>query len=208
MVWPKPTVKTANSSYIQMQATLGIDEVGRGAWAGPVVAAAVIWPDAIASKLIRDSKQLSPARRQAASRFIKQHAIAIGIGWVPNTEVDTNGLAWAIKQSGLRAYTALDLTKPWPQAIQLDGAHNYLLEFGLLAEATVKADSTIVAVSAASIIAKVARDNLMQLFDTKYPGYSFGTHKGYGTTLHRQALVKIGVSSMHRLSVKPVRGCA
>lgn len=185
-------------------ATLGIDEVGRGAWAGPVVAAAVIWPDALQLPLVRDSKSLSSIRRVQANRLIRQLALGIGIGWVAPAEVDSHGLSWAIQQSGFRAYQALQLELDWPGIIALDGNYNYLQSLGLLAQATVKADATIPAVSAASIVAKVARDNLMIKLDHTYQNYGFARHKGYGTAIHQQVLAACGPTVAHRRSVAPV----
>lgn len=184
--------------------TLGIDEVGRGAWAGPVVAAAVLWPAKVTEGLIRDSKTLSPTNRHQANRLIRQSAAAIGLGFVTAAEVDAHGLSWAVQTSGVRALQDLEVPIAETGLIELDGSYDYLSALGYHARATVRADAIIPAVSAASIVAKVARDNLMRLYGHMYPGYSFDQHKGYGTAAHQSALVSLGVCGLHRRSVKPV----
>lgn len=183
---------------------IGIDEVGRGAWAGPVVAAAVILPPRLRLTGVRDSKLLPAPARERLSRDIRRHALAIGIGWVACHEVDAGGLSWAVRESGLRALAGL-LGAPAADAIiLLDGNHNYLGETHR-SQAIIKADAQIVPVAAASIIAKVARDRYMAVLARRAPGYGFELHKGYGTRLHRQALSELGPSLHHRRSWAPLR---
>jgi len=185
---------------------IGVDEVGRGAWAGPVVAAAVILPPATALAGVRDSKLMTPRSRQSANRMIRAHAIAIGIGWVGAGEVDANGLAWAIKQSGMRALEALAPSgaQSLNSFVVLDGRHNYLRGTHYDSTAIVKADDLIASVSAASVIAKVARDQYLVALSRAYPDYGFAQHKGYGTTLHAAAISTYGPSPQHRRSVAPI----
>jgi ribonuclease HII len=180
---------------------VGIDEVGRGAWAGPVVAAAVILPFGLEIDGVNDSKKLSPKKRRELDRKIRQYASSIGIGWVHPKEVDEIGLSAAITQSGIRAVDALDLEY---DLILLDGSYNYLFQSHQSA-ALVKGDSLLPQVAAASIIAKVARDRYLEMLDTSFPKHKFGTHKGYGTAIHIKALQEYGMTVHHRLSYKPVK---
>ena len=179
----------------------GVDEVGRGSWAGPVVAAAVILPDAINIEGVRDSKLLSIGQRIRLASQIKRGAKAVGIGWVSPKEVDEHGLSWAIRQSGERALQDMTLTC---EAVILDGKHNYL-QSTYYSQAFVKADVHCISVACASIVAKVARDSYMQQMHRLYPEYNFASNKGYGTVDHRRALA-VGVSPLHRLSWKPLSG--
>lgn len=173
----------------------GLDEVGRGALAGPVVAAAVVLPERCRLKGVKDSKQLSAMKRDEASTLIKQQAMAVGIGWVSHEDVDEHGLTWAVRQSGLRALAALEHNV---DAVILDGNHNYLKDTHN-SHAIIKADQSSLCVASASIIAKVARDNYMGLIDKVHPAYNFASNKGYGTISHRKAL-KESVSPIHRRS--------
>lgn len=185
-------LKTHNVSNI-----VGIDEVGRGCLAGPVVAAAVILQNNINIPLLRDSKKLSKLQRNRAELDIKQQSPAIGIGWVSAAEVDQWGLSWAVKQSGLRALADLGLQ---PGFVILDGNHNYLNGTQYSSKAYVGADATESCVAAASIIAKCARDNYMELAAKAHPGYGFERHVGYGTAEHKMALKEHGVTALHRKS--------
>ena len=178
---------------------LGVDEVGRGCWAGPLVAGAVILGDAIAG--LRDSKKLSAKQRNAVAILIHANAIATGIGWVSAKEVDSLGLTKAV---GLAMQRAVDqITEPYDQLI-VDGNINYFAH-DPRASAVIKADDTVAEASAASIIAKVARDSYMQNISSLYPEYGFEKHVGYGTKLHMEALANHGVTDIHRLSYKPVK---
>ena len=181
---------------------IGIDEVGRGAWAGPVVAAAVILPPELIIEGLADSKLLTPAQRKGLNRQIRRYAQATGIGWVAPTEVDVHGLSWAVRQSGLRALIALNV--PDEAIIILDGRHNYLAD-AYTSETYIKGDATIVPVAAASVVAKVARDSYMMALSRRTPGYSFELHKGYGTRAHQKALAQLGASVEHRHSYAPLR---
>ncbi len=181
---------------------VGIDEVGRGSWAGPVVAGAVILPSVFHLPGLRDSKLIGASERRQLNRLIRQQAVAAGIGWVSSAEVDAHGLSWAIRHSGLRALAVLGTSY---DHVILDGKHNYLLNEAFSSEVIVAADSSIPAVSAAAILAKVARDTYMSRLAKRYPGYGFKRHVGYGTAFHRQALERSGVTDIHRQSYKPVQ---
>lgn len=178
----------------------GIDEVGRGCWAGPVVAAAVVLPDGCRLPGVHDSKLLTAAQRAASARLIKRRALAVGIGWVSVAEIDAQGLSWAVQQSGLRALYSMRY--PY-HAILLDGNHNYLREL-FASQAIIKGDQLSLQIAAASVVAKVARDNYMALQHKLYPEYDFASNKGYGTPRHAAA-VRERLSPLHRRLFKPVQ---
>lgn len=183
------------------QIILGIDEVGRGAWAGPVVAGAVILPAIHTIPNLRDSKKIPIGERQRLSLVIRRQALDIGLGWVSALEVDNYGLSWAVKQSGLRAINHI---KTSFDMIILDGSYKYLADQDNISRAIIKADDSVPAVSAAAIVAKVARDNFMAILHRQFPIYGFDTHVGYGTARHQYALGLNGICPWHRKSVKPI----
>ena len=178
---------------------LGIDEVGRGPWAGPLVVGAVVLGDAQIEGLT-DSKKLTKKKRDLLDVLIREQASGFALGWVPADEIDTIGLSAALRLATIRAVE--QVKTPYNEII-IDGTINFLKETskGQYVTTLPKADLLIQSVSAASIIAKVARDNYMALQDTIYPGYGFARHVGYGTALHRNAIEKIGVTPLHRLSL-------
>lgn len=183
----------------------GVDEAGRGAWAGPVCAAAVVLPLDRGDLLrvlagVCDSKQLSPARREALLPVIRQVAEAIGIGWAEPAEVDQLGIAAATRRAMARAVEGLNGRA---DALLIDYVR--LPEIALPQRSLPKADARCLSVAAASIVAKVARDRLMVALDDDLPGYGFACHKGYGTRAHRQALERLGPSPIHRMSWRPLR---
>jgi len=184
-----------------MKIIVGIDEVGRGCWAGPVVAGAVILPETFDLPGLRDSKKVPRAARERLSLQIKQQALAVGLGWVNNREVDDYGLSWAVKQSGLRALARLEMIF---DHVMLDGKHNYLRDEPLSTEVIVGGDDLVPAISAAAILAKVARDRYMKYMDISFPEYGFARHVGYGTHEHSAALSSLGVTPIHRRTYKPV----
>lgn len=179
--------------------TVGIDEVGRGCWAGPLVAGAVILERPVAG--LRDSKLLSKRQRQSLTVEIKQQAVAIGLGWVSPGEIDALGLTAAVRLAMRRAVAQITIAY---DEIIIDGNINFLMD-NPKARAVIKADASVPAVSAASIVAKVARDAYMAEVAERYPAYGFDKHVGYGTALHRERLRLHGVSNQHRHSFKPVR---
>ena len=181
----------------------GIDEVGRGALAGPVVAAAVILPDHIDTpwlNLVKDSKQLSPIKREFLFYHIREIAIAVGTGLVSNEVVDAQGI---IKATQLAMVTAIDQLSPSPETLLIDYMH--LPEIKLPQKGMVNGDSRCFSIACASIIAKVIRDQVMVAFDRVYPGFALAQHKGYGTKKHLFYLHRLGPSSIHRHSFKPVK---
>jgi ribonuclease HII len=183
----------------------GLDEVGRGAWAGPVCAAAVVLPlnrpdlpDLLTG--VRDSKQLSPAQRERFLPLILDVAEAVGVGWATPAEVDEQGIVPATRQAMVRAVGELDGRV---DALLVD--YLRLPDLDLPQRALPKADVRCLSVAAASIVAKVTRDQLMVALDRDLPGYGFARHKGYGTRQHREALARLGPSPIHRMSWRPIQ---
>jgi ribonuclease HII len=185
--------------------TVGIDEVGRGCWAGPLVAAAVILPSDFRLEdgplELRDSKKLTKLQREKLNEIIQKEALAIGIGWVSPEAIDTGGITQAVKSAMGEALAAI--TTEYDEII-VDGNINYFAD-NPKARAVIKADDLFLAVSAASIIAKVARDAYMAEASAKFPGYGFEKHVGYGTAAHIDGLKLLGVSDIHRRSYKPIQ---
>lgn len=185
---------------------IGIDEVGRGCWAGPLVAGAAIIPaDKELPTLLRDSKKLSAKQREVVNQWIIDN-VMVGLGWVSPSEVDHLGLTQAVSMAMRRALQDLQqkYTNLVINQIIIDGHFNFLADIPR-SKAVIKADDSVPAVSAASIAAKVARDTFMTTMDERYPAYGFDTHVGYGTATHREALRKEGVTTIHRLSYKPIQ---
>jgi len=179
----------------------GFDEAGRGCLAGPVIAAAVILPDDMARlEGLTDSKQLSPRARERWSVLIKQTALAWSVGWAGPGEIDRLNILQASLLAMQRAYAVLGMA---PGLALIDGQHCPALPCA--SEAVVSGDRSIPAISAASILAKVARDHEMQAADALFPGYGFATHKGYPTAAHRAALERLGLCPLHRRSFGPVK---
>jgi ribonuclease HII len=181
----------------------GIDEVGRGSLAGPVVAAAVILPsglDASWLNLVRDSKLLNSARRESLSHHIHEAAVTIGIGSADCATIDTQGI---IKATQLAMTLAIRRLSPPAEALLID----FMLLPGiqLPQKGIVDGDSLCLSIACASIIAKVSRDHLMSALDNVYPGYGLAKHKGYGTSQHLACLSRQGPSPIHRRSFGPVK---
>lgn len=177
----------------------GMDEAGRGSWAGPVVAAAVILPQGIRLGGLNDSKLLSPQKREEL--FEKITAVCpYGIGHASQEEVDEWGLLKATYYAFKRALESLPVT---PDHIVIDGKDSF--SFPIPHESIIRGDQKIRCIAAASIVAKVTRDHLMEGYGKQFPGYGFEIHKGYGTQGHQEALNKLGVSSIHRQSYQPIK---
>jgi ribonuclease HII len=182
----------------------GIDEAGRGAWAGPVVAAAVILPVGVMHmpglRSVRDSKLLSPSQREALFPMIHQVALAVGVGMASHDEIDEMGIVPATRRAMKRAVEALTTV---PGALLIDAVK--LPDVPLPQHVLFHADTRCLSVAAASIVAKVTRDRWMADLDARYPGYGFARHKGYGTQFHQRALAQLGPSPVHRMTFEPVR---
>lgn len=180
---------------------IGIDEVGRGAWAGPLLVVAVREKAAL-SPLLKDSKLLSRTSRGSLVPGIKA-VCDIGEGWVMPVEIDNYGLTEAMRLAVARALEALDAWKS--ERIIMDGNFNYCDPQFFNASAVVDADALFPIVSAASIVAKVTRDQYMSELPARYGPWEFDRHVGYGTARHIELLKRHGVSDMHRKSFKPVK---
>jgi len=181
----------------------GIDEVGRGALAGPVVAAAVILPHHINAPWlaeVRDSKQLTPAKREVLFHRIHEVAISVGIGLTPHDFIDAHGI---VRATRLAMRLAVDQLSPPPESLLID--YMRLPEVRLPQKGITNGDNLCMSIACASIIAKVARDRLMVEFNEIYPGYGLAQHKGYGTKRHLECLIRLGPCPIHRQSFKPVR---
>lgn len=179
---------------------VGIDEVGRGCWAGPLVAGAVILRKPING--LKDSKKLSRNQREKLTVTINREALAVGLGWVSSLEIDAIGLTRATKLAMQRALDQINMNF---DKIIIDGNLNFFPN-DPRASAVIKADASEPSVSAASIVAKVARDNWMITEAVKqYPEYQFEKHVGYGTKLHKSMLEQYGISELHRKSYKPIQ---
>lgn len=178
----------------------GVDEAGRGPLAGPVYAAAVILNQAQPIRGLADSKKLSEKRRDALALEIRQRALAWAIAEASVEEIDTLNILRASLLAMQRAVAALSVR---PQEVWVDGL--YCPDTGLPSRAIVKGDNTVQAISAASILAKTARDEVMLRMHEQYPQYGFAQHKGYPTATHLAALRAHGVLSVHRRSFRPVR---
>ncbi len=178
----------------------GVDEAGRGPLAGPVFAAAVILdPDAQIEGLA-DSKRLSAGRRADLDHEIRERALSFAVARVGATVIDAINILQATMQAMREAVGGLD---PSPDEVLVDG--NRCPTLSCPARAVVRGDVSVAAISAASILAKVARDREMMEMDRRYPEYGFARHKGYGTRAHRAALARLGPSPIHRTSFAPVR---
>lgn len=188
---------------------LGIDEVGRGPWAGPLVVGAVILGGAEIEGL-NDSKKLTKKRREALDEVIREQSAAWALGWVSAGELDDVGMSQALRLATRRAVKQIqsqckEKNLAFDEII-VDGTVNFLADTALEQYVTVmaKADGLIPSVSAASIIAKVARDQFMAEQDAVYPGYGFASNAGYGVAKHRAAIEQLGVTPLHRLSFAPL----
>ena len=195
---------------------LGIDEVGRGPYAGPLVIGACIlgdWQNSENAEWIKkltDSKKLSAKRREEFYILIKEKALAAATGWVSSAEIDEIGLSEALRLATRRAVEQIQKTKAPFSEIIIDGTMNFLVGTKLekYVSTLKKGDFLVKEISAASILAKVERDNYMAKLDTVYPEYGFSKHVGYGTAAHQKAMEEFGLTPEHRRSFRPVREIA
>lgn len=184
----------------------GLDEAGRGALAGPVVAAAVILPLDAPKRLqklneVDDSKQLSANKRERLYKLIIANALTFGIGFSPAADVDTMGIIPATKQAML---SALEQLEPPAEYLLIDGRIR-LKNTPLRQQSIIRGDGKSLSIAASSILAKVTRDRFMVELDKHHPGYGFARHKGYGTEFHRSAITRLGPTPEHRMSFSPLR---
>ena len=181
---------------------MGLDEVGRGCWAGPLVAGAVLLDQPISG--LKDSKKLTKTQRQKLDAQIRVSAVALGLGWVSAEEIDQLGLTAAVRLAMKRA---MEIIPDLYDQIIIDGNYNFFAD-NPKSRAQIGADNSVPAVSAASIIAKVARDTYMAKVALTYPEYGFEKHVGYGTTAHQLALKINGITKLHRRSFRPIQALA
>ena len=186
-----------------MRNLAGVDEAGRGPLAGPVVAGAVILDQHAPIEGLRDSKKLSPRRRSELAEEIRQRSLAWSVAWADRAEIDRLNILEATLLAMRRAILGLRIE---PHYVQIDGNRLPELTFGqtrIQGEAIIGGDETHAAISAASIVAKVCRDEIMVGLDRIYPDYGFARHKGYGTAQHRQQIDRLGPCQQHRRSFRP-----
>ena len=177
----------------------GVDEVGRGPLAGPVVAAAVILPKACKIPGLNDSKKIPKSKHKEIYEAVLQNAIAIGIGIKDNQVIDQVNIYEATKLAMMEAIGQLE---PQPQHLLIDAMK---LDLPIPQTSIIKGDANSLSIAAASIVAKVTRDQMMEEFDREYPGYDFAKNAGYGTAKHLAGLVQLGVTPIHRRSFEPVK---
>lgn len=177
----------------------GVDEVGRGPLAGPVVAAAVILPKACKIPGLNDSKKIPKSKHKEIYEAVLQNAIAIGIGIKDNHVIDQVNIYEATKLAMMEAIGQLE---PQPQHLLIDAMK---LDLPIPQTSIIKGDANSLSIAAASIVAKVTRDQMMEEFDREYPGYDFAQNAGYGTAKHLAGLDKLGVTPIHRRSFEPVK---
>jgi ribonuclease HII len=188
------------STLVVHKLIAGVDEVGRGPLAGPVIAAAVILDETKPIEGLADSKVLSATRREELAQLIRERALCWALGRAEVEDIDRINILQASLLAMQRAVAALSLS---PELVLVDG--NQTPDLQCAVQAVIRGDATVPSISAASILAKVARDAEMIQMDVLYPEYGFSKHKGYPTELHLRALEKCGVSSIHRRSFGPVR---
>ena len=182
-----------------IQLIAGVDEVGRGPLAGPVVAAAVILPKACKIPGLNDSKKIPKSKHKEIYEAVLQNAIAIGIGVKDNHVIDQVNIYEATKLAMMEAIGQLE---PQPQHLLIDAMK---LDLSISQTSIIKGDANSLSIAAASIVAKVTRDQMMEEFDKEYPGYDFAQNAGYGTAKHLAGLEQLGVTPIHRLSFEPVK---
>ena len=182
-----------------IQLIAGVDEVGRGPLAGPVVAAAVILPENCKIPGLNDSKKIPKSKHKEIYEAVLQNAIAIGIGIKDNHVIDQVNIYEATKLAMMEAIGQLE---PQPQHLLIDAMK---LDLPIPQTSIIKGDANSLSIAAASIVAKVTRDQMMEEFDREYPGYDFAQNAGYGTANHLAGLHKLGVTPIHRRSFEPVK---
>lgn len=191
--------------WAQGAVVAGVDEVGRGAWAGPVTYAAVILPSDRRMYKLRDSKMIDPERREELARRLEGFAVAISLGHASNAELDRLGMSEGIRLAARRAVDGLTVR---PDVCLLDGNWDFLAGYGTRNERIVHGDAWSASIAAASIVAKVTRDGLMTDACPEHPPYAFSSNKGYPSPAHQEALAQHGPCPLHRHSWAPVAALA
>ncbi len=198
---PVPGVHRERFWQRQGAIVAGVDEVGRGSWAGPVTYAAVILPADRRMYKLRDSKVLDPRRREELAARLRTFALAIGVGRASNREIDTLGMSQAMRLAARRAVEALEVR---PDVVLLDGNWDFLAGYGTRNERVRYGDACSASIAAASIVAKVSRDRFMVECDPAHPVYGFSSNKGYPSPEHQAALAEHGPCELHRQSWAPI----
>jgi len=196
---PYPTLRWERARWAEGdEVVVGIDEVGRGSWAGPVTVCALV-PAAEHLRGVRDSKMLTPQERERCAARVRAWARAVGVGHASHEECDALGMTEALRTAARRALAQLEAQGYTPDRIVLDGNHDYLRLPGRV-HTVVKADQTVLSVAAASVVAKVTRDAIMADEAEHYPHYGFESNRGYPAPAHKCALLAYGPSAIHRRS--------
>ena len=198
---PAPSLRHERAHWDAGAVVAGVDEVGCGAWAGPVTYAAVVLPRTRRMYKLRDSKMLTPEERELLAGRLWRFALAIGIGHAGNDEIDRLGMSMARRLAARRAVQDLPLR---PDVLLLDGSWDFLSDYGTHNERLVRGDARCASIAAASIVAKVTRDQLMRELAPGHPAYAFASNKGYPTPTHREALATFGPCDLHRRSWTPI----
>lgn len=196
-----PGVRFERPHWDAGRVVAGIDEVGRGAWAGPLTLAAVVLPSDRRIYKLRDSKVLTPAEREHLSHRLHGVAVGIGLGHASNVEVDRVGLSEATRRAARRAVDALPVV---PDVLLVDGTWDFVADLGTHNETIPRGDGRSTSIAAASIVAKVARDRLMVEHAPTHPAYAFASNKGYASPAHIAALEECGPCELHRRSWAPI----
>lgn len=196
-----PGIKLERHWWEQGAVVVGVDEVGRGAWAGPVTFAAVVLPSNRRMYKLRDSKVLDPQRRQELAARLHTFARSWALGSASQMEIDALGMSAAMRLAARRAVDALDIR---PDVALLDGNWDFLTPYPAVTHRVVHGDARSASIAAASIVAKVARDAWMVEWHDAWPEYAFSANKGYPSPPHRQALVEHGPCPLHRRTWAPV----
>ncbi len=196
-----PGIKHEQRYWDQDLLVAGVDEVGRGAWAGPVTYAAVVLPSDRRIYKLRDSKQLDEQRREELFERLRGFALGIGVGHASNHEIDRFGMSDAIRLAAARAVDALPVR---PDVLLLDGNWDFLSHYGIPSERIVYGDAYSASIAAASVMAKVTRDRLMCQVAEEHPAYEFESNKGYPAPAHVDALDEVGACPWHRHSWEPI----
>lgn len=202
---PAPDLRFESAAWAKgMMTVAGIDEAGRGCWAGPVAAGAVIFeprldlPELLAG--VRDSKQMKAVDRETWAKEIQNQAVAWAVGFASNTEIDSIGIVPATRLAMVRAVAGLKLA---PAHLLIDAVR--LPELEIPQTSLIKGDARVLSIAAASILAKTTRDAVLCQLDAEFPGYGFARHKGYGTAFHQETLRRLGPCPLHRRSYAPVK---
>lgn len=200
---PVPGIRLERAYWEAGTVVAGVDEVGRGAWAGPVTVGAVVLPTDRRIYKLRDSKLLTPGERERLAARLAEAGACIAVAHASNQEIDRLGMSAAMRLAARRAVDALPVA---PRALLLDGKWDFMSDYGTDNRMLVRGDAHCASIAAASIVAKVTRDALMRAADPAHPAYGFVSNKGYPAPIHRRALLEHGPCVLHRRSWAPIAG--